>query len=163
MRQNVAQLGGRPGGAFAKDFAMRGPLALPSLMLPSLALLSLAPLSLALLTACTSPVEPEPSAEQVRQELREESCAVPAPTECPEPMPTYEDVIPLFETYCNTCHTPEDPSGPWPLETYSHIVSWRSLVRDEVLTCNMPPKEDAPLPPEERILLMEWILCGMPE
>jgi hypothetical protein len=57
----------------------------------------------------------------------------------------------------------QDPDGPWPLEDYSHIVAWRSEVRDEVLTCNMPPEDGDPLSPDDRLLLMEWIFCGMPE
>jgi cytochrome c5 len=96
-------------------------------------------------------------------QLREESCAVPAPTECPDPPPNFHDVEPVFEQYCNACHTVDDPQGPWPFDTYSHIVAWRAEVRDEVLNCTMPPAEGAPLPPDQRQLLMEWIFCGMPK
>lgn len=78
-------------------------------------------------------------------------------------MPTYADVQPIFERSCNSCHTIDDPGGPWPLEDYAHIVSWSGEVRDEVLTCNMPPEEAAALPPEKRLLLMQWIFCGMPQ
>lgn len=107
------------------------------------------------LNACSAPDEEKTD--------REKSCAVRAPTECPDPPPSYQQIAPLFEEKCNTCHTREDPTGPWPLETYSHIVAWRTEIRDEVLYCTMPPKDGEPLTPDERLMLMEWILCGMPE
>lgn len=88
---------------------------------------------------------------------------MPAPTACPESPPEFEDVEPIFDEYCNVCHTADDPSGPWPFDTYSHIVAWRAEVRDEVLNCSMPPADGIPLPPDQRELLMDWIFCGMPK
>lgn len=95
---------------------------------------------------------------------------MPAPTACPDPSPTYEDVEPIFDEYCNSCHDGEDPNGPWPLESYTHIAAWHGEVRDEVLNCTMPPRDGeplerdgVPLPPDQRQLLMEWIFCGMPK
>lgn len=98
------------------------------------------------------------------QTAREESCAVPAPTECPDPAPTFADVEPIFDAYCNSapCHRPGNPDGNWPLETYEHIKSWQDAVRDELLNCTMPPEEGPPLPPDERLLLMQWTRCNMP-
>lgn len=93
---------------------------------------------------------------------REESCSVPAPTECPEPPPTYADVRPIFEEACAPCHDPADPAGPWPLDSFEHIVSWRPEVGDELRNCTMPPLDGDPLRPRDRQRLMEWVLCGTP-
>ncbi|HXS18135.1 MAG TPA: hypothetical protein VN764_13150 [Polyangiaceae bacterium] len=116
--------------------------------------------SCAMCSACLTVSCAKPNADD--SQAWEESCAVPAPTECPDPPPGYDDVAPIFDESCATCHTSDDPDGPWPFEEYADIVAWHADVRDEVLNCTMPPRDGEPLPPDQRQLLMEWIFCGMP-
>ncbi len=93
---------------------------------------------------------------------REASCAVPPPTECLHPPPTYAKIRPVLDRSCNTCHNSSSPNGEWPLDDYAHVVAWSDSLRDEVLNCLMPPVEAEPLPPDDRLLLMQWIRCGLP-
>ena len=91
-----------------------------------------------------------------------EVCAPTAPTECSDPELRYEDVSPIFERRCASCHSP--PSGPWPLETYEHVADWAPVVRDELLRCSMPPRDSGvTMTPEERDQILVWIRCGYPE
>ena len=79
-------------------------------------------------------------------------------------MPSYAEVEPIFDRSCNdsACHSPSNVGGPWPLNSYAHIVPWLQEVGDNVRSCSMPPPEALPLPPEDRLLLMQWIRCDMP-
>jgi hypothetical protein len=89
-------------------------------------------------------------------------CTITAPTSCPEPWPVYADIEPVLAEHCLTCHRGL-PEGPWPLTTYSHVAAWRDELRAELLTCGMPPPEEAPpLPESDSLLLLTWIRCGMP-
>jgi hypothetical protein len=89
-------------------------------------------------------------------------CTITAPTSCPEPWPVYADIEPVLAEHCLTCHLGL-PEGPWPLTSYSHVAAWRDELRAELLTCGMPPPEEAPpLPESDSLLLLTWIRCGMP-
>lgn len=94
-----------------------------------------------------------------------EDGATPAPcnaervTECPEPAPVFADVKPVFQQSCSICHSV--PGGPWPLDTYSHIADWQDVIRDELLTCAMPPANGGViLSDADRQLILTWIRCG---
>jgi hypothetical protein len=91
-------------------------------------------------------------------------CHVELPTVCPDPPPRFADVQPIFHEHCGgDCHT-GSPVGEWPLDTYSHIADWYDLIRDELRSCRMPPRDaDVSLPDEEREAILTWILCGFPE
>jgi hypothetical protein len=113
-------------------------------------------LGLLALAACSSaePSDPGKSAGV---------CAPIAPTECPDPAPSYGDVAPIFERRCASCHSGVK-DGPWPLDTYEHVADWASFVRDELLRCSMPPPNSGvTLPPEERDQILAWVRCGYPE
>jgi len=119
---------------------------------------------LVLLTGCVACSSERGDTQTSLEQQIEQRCAVDPPTKCPESPPVYADVAPLIDRTCNSCHTPDDPEGPWPLVSYSHIVAWGSLVRDELLQCTMPPlDDDVDFSPEDRLLLMTWVRCGFPE
>lgn len=89
-------------------------------------------------------------------------CTVTAPTECPDPVPTYADVEPIFVQRCQTCH--DGRSGQWPLTSYRHVADWHEEIKGEMYACSMPPKEaQLPMPVEERELILAWLLCGFPQ
>jgi hypothetical protein len=90
-------------------------------------------------------------------------CAIEAPTECPAPAPTYTDVEPIFSSRCVVCHDGATANGPWPLNTYGHVATWRDTIRGALLSCAMPPIDaETPLADSERLLILTWIRCGMP-
>lgn len=91
------------------------------------------------------------------------ACPPRAPTSCPDPSPRYADVAPVIQQHCLPCHFGE-PQGPWPLYDYRHVADWQDVVRDEVLSCAMPPADSGlMMPTQDREAILTWILCGFPE
>lgn len=89
-------------------------------------------------------------------------CRAERVTECPQPAPVFADVAPIFQQVCSTCHSM--PGGPWPLDNYSHITDWQDVIRDDLLTCAMPPpNQGVTLSDSDRQLILTWIRCGYPE
>lgn len=90
-------------------------------------------------------------------------CTVKAPTSCPDSPPRFDDVTPIFKQRCAPCHVSEW-TGPWPLDTYSHIADWADTIRGHLVECSMPPPEaGTPLPNEESEKILTWIRCGTPK
>jgi hypothetical protein len=87
-----------------------------------------------------------------------------APTACPDPAPTFADVAPIFGERCVTpCHS-GTPNGPWPLSRYEHIFDWHEDIRSHLLDCTMPPLDGGvAITTEERLAILNWIRCGLPE
>ena len=83
-------------------------------------------------------------------------CTVTAPTECPDPAP-------IIGKFCaSPCHYGA-PAGPWPLTDYDHVADWQDVVRDQVLTCVMPPPEErSDITDGDRLAILTWIRCGAP-
>lgn len=93
------------------------------------------------------------------------TCDATRVNECPSPAPTYADVQPIFEQRCSNaaCHTGA-AGGEWPLDTYSHVADWQDVIRDELLTCAMPPPDSGVVVTrDERQLILTWIRCGYRE
>jgi cytochrome c5 len=89
-------------------------------------------------------------------------CHATRVTECPSAAPVYADVEPLFQDVCSTCHS--EPGGPWPLDDYAHVADWQDVIRDDLLTCAMPPPDSAvSLADTDRQLILTWIRCGYRE
>ncbi len=120
-------------------------------------LLLLAP---ACLLACPAPPEPEPADAGVDGGVF--VCDVVPPATCMEPAPHFADISPVLQQRCVTCHHGNDPLGPWPMKTYEEVADWQDTVRSEVANCTMPPP-DAGLyvSNEERVLLLNFIRCGL--
>lgn len=90
-------------------------------------------------------------------------CTVQAPTVCPDPMPHWPDVSPIFQRRCVMCHNGMI-GGPWPLMQYSHVADWFDVVRAMLLDCSMPPPDAGVyMPDEEKTAILTWLLCGYPE
>jgi len=90
-------------------------------------------------------------------------CSVTAPTACAEPAPHYDDVQPIFAKRCTSCHSGM-VDGPWPLTSYAHISGWWDAVRDELVTCAMPPRDSGVIMTNaERAELLMWLRCGYQE
>ncbi len=69
---------------------------------------------------------------------------LPAPGFSAEPGKTaskptfYEDVLPILQRNCQSCHRPGE-IGPMPLLTYDEARPWAKAIRSAVLTKKMPP------------------------
>lgn len=89
-------------------------------------------------------------------------CDVQAPEACPQDMPSWSDVEPLFEERCVVCHYGE-PAGPWPLTDYGHVSDWTLEIRGAMLDCSMPPANaEQTMTNAERELILAWLRCGLP-
>lgn len=97
-----------------------------------------------------------------------ETCSVTAPTACPSDMPTYADVEPIFQERCVACHMGQDESELcpecWALTDYGHVASWSQEIKSAMLACDMPPPESGmTMTNAERMKILDWIRCGLPE
>lgn len=89
-------------------------------------------------------------------------CAVEAPSRCPDSIPHYADVAPIFAKRCSSCHNGQN--GMWPLSTYQHVADWYGEIRAQMLACTMPPPAAGiAMPVEERQTILSWIRCGFPK
>lgn len=94
--------------------------------------------------------------------LTPQPCSLVAPTACPSPDLRYASVEPIFRERCVVCHAGM-PGGPWALDTYGHVATWRDTIRAALLGCAMPPADSGmTIPPAESQIILEWIRCGMP-
>ena len=92
-----------------------------------------------------------------------EACSVTAPSKCSEPELRYATVAPIFEKHCSVCHLGVG-DGPWPLDRYQDIADWADIVRDELVRCSMPPPgPTSALSNRDRLTILNWLRCGLPE
>lgn len=111
------------------------------------------------------PIPPLDAAADAETEFRDAApppaCEIDAPTACPDPMPRYDDVKPIFTARCTGCHN--GLNGMWSLGSYQHVADWYAEVRAHMLTCTMPPAASGlTMPLEERLEILNWIRCGVP-
>lgn len=92
-------------------------------------------------------------------------CLPPTSMVCLEPSPSFaNDIVPILDTRCNTCHDGNIPDGPWPLHDLGDVLEWKGLVIESLLDCTMPPPDSGTTLPEvERQRLLAWIACGTPD
>jgi hypothetical protein len=89
-------------------------------------------------------------------------CPIDAPTSCPDEMPHYSDVQPIFATHCLACH--DGMHGQWTLGDYEHIADWFGEIRAQMISCTMPPVDSGlSMPLEDRMTILNWIRCGFPK
>lgn len=90
-------------------------------------------------------------------------CNVPAPTSCPTPAPRYPEIAAIIKQRCASCHSPLW-TGPWPLDTYRHVADWQDTIQSNMLDCSMPPPDaGVPITLAERVSILTWIRCGLPQ
>jgi hypothetical protein len=91
-------------------------------------------------------------------------CRVVLPP-CPDPAPSYvNDVAPILDAKCNTCHVPE-LGRPWPLTNYADVHDWSYSILSDIARCTMPPVDAGTpaLTAAEEIAVLGWVICGAPD
>jgi hypothetical protein len=84
---------------------------------------------------------------------------------CVLPPPSFaNDVVPILNRDCNTCHVTN--STLWPLSNYDDVYDWTNLLVPDIEGCLMPPQDAGPeagtLPPADQQTLMKWFACNAP-
>jgi len=74
------------------------------------------------------------------------------------------DVEPIIQSKCVTCHAPGGLEAKTPLLDYQQVKAAADfqMMYLQVVTCRMPRAPSAPLPPDERQILLAWLFCGAP-
>lgn len=92
-------------------------------------------------------------------------CPNDLPASCPDGgAPSYQSQIaPLLGASCVRCHSPTGSAFDKPLGTYAQVYALRTEVLSEVYGCLMPPRDDGPLAPSERSILLTWLVCRAPD
>jgi hypothetical protein len=86
---------------------------------------------------------------------------LPSSAECGAGAPSYRaDAAPIIERRCNGCHFPGNAQSEDLFVDYEGVYAQRQTVLTRIYSCVMPPAEAAPLTPEERATLLEWLVCG---
>lgn len=89
-------------------------------------------------------------------------CPLVAPKSCTLPAPTFAGIKPILDQACASCHSSLDAGEPWPLTNYDDLSAWRTLVRDDLLNCTMPPLDAGiRLNSDDRAVLLNWLDCGL--
>lgn len=93
------------------------------------------------------------------------TCPPPLSTVCAEPSPSFaNDVVPILDARCNSCHDATIPDAPWPLHDRQDVLDWKGIVVDSLLNCTMPPADSgSTLPENERQRLFAWFACDTPD
>jgi len=90
-------------------------------------------------------------------------CPNDLPESCPSPIPSYAtDVEPILAAHCTGCHSTTGVAGH-PLTTYAGVYGQRSAVLDQVYQCTMPPIGSSQLTVQQRVTLMDWLVCNAPD
>ena len=92
------------------------------------------------------------------------TCPAEQPASCPADVPSYtNDVAPILETSCVTCHSPTGVDPGKPLDTYAHVFDRRGEVLTQVNACRMPPEGEMAPSDDERAIILTWLVCGAPD
>jgi hypothetical protein len=88
-----------------------------------------------------------------------------------KPPTFYQDVLPILEQHCQTCHRPQEVA-PMPLVTYEQTRPWAGAMAHAVEMKMMPPwfadarygrfANDSSLSPQQIATISEWTKAGAP-
>jgi cytochrome c5 len=92
------------------------------------------------------------------------SCPADLPAACSGAPPSYHaDVAPLIERRCLACHGDGGVAqARHDFTRYDILYSQRASILDHVFACAMPPAGNPALTPEERKVLLTWLVCRAP-
>jgi hypothetical protein len=93
------------------------------------------------------------------------NCAHDLPTadDCQIAAPSYDvDIMPILETRCRECHSPNAIAARIVFDTYDRAYGSYKLMYTQIFSCQMPPSCAGELPDEERRTLLKWFVCKAP-
>jgi hypothetical protein len=74
------------------------------------------------------------------------------------------DVQGIIDHRCSPCHFPGGIEYPkWDFSIYANVRQSFGSILSNVYACNMPPADAAPPTPEERQMLLAWLVCAAPD
>ncbi len=84
---------------------------------------------------------------------------------CPDTVPSYADEIaPLLQARCQTCHALKNDSGLWSLGDQESVAEWSNTILRQIRSCSQPPPDSGVyLTVSERHALEAWLVCGAPD
>jgi hypothetical protein len=83
---------------------------------------------------------------------------------CEDGAPSYgREVAPIIDERCNACHYPGNAQTTAVWSDYDAVYARRRTIQSRIYSCVMPPQSAPQLPPRERAVLLEWLVCGAPE
>ena len=98
------------------------------------------------------------------------ACPSIGPTTCPEDggaIPSYDaQVAGIVESYCTPCHAPGGAEDSLLLVDYSGERGLKANYLEalgQVQACTMPNPPSAPLPDNDKVALVTWLVCGAPD
>jgi len=115
------------------------------------------------LAACSSSGPASPAVNMDAATDAGPVCPNDLPASCPSMVPSYKtDIAPILATYCVTCHSPTGVAG-YPEVTYADVSKQASSILDTVYQCTMPPIGSSQLTVQQRVTLMDWLVCNAPD
>jgi uncharacterized membrane protein len=87
---------------------------------------------------------------------------LPDDSDCASATPSYsQQVSGVMQQYCAVCHLPGNGRSSTLLSDYEQIYAERRTVFTQIYNCEMPVGHRE-LTPENRALLLQWLVCGAP-
>lgn len=123
------------------------------------------------ISACTTDEANDPNAPDYAGALAAEDAAVVAncsasiPKNCPSAPSYANEIAPLVNRTCDTCHSINGSASDRDLTTYKNLTKLETTSLVQVADCLMPPSDagaDAMLSSDEREELLQWFVCGSP-
>jgi cytochrome c peroxidase len=82
---------------------------------------------------------------------------------CPGAPPSYQnEIAPLVERTCLSCHDVDKVAAARPLTDYTALFNLRTQIGNQLSDCSMPPPGGSQLTDAERATLLSWVACGAP-
>jgi uncharacterized membrane protein len=88
------------------------------------------------------------------------NCPNDVPSSCPSPAPVFvTEVAPIIQSRCAPCHSPGGVEAIRPFQTVEQVQVAEIRILTQIHACVMPPRDQPQLTPEERQVLLGWIVC----
>jgi len=90
-------------------------------------------------------------------------CPNDLPQSCPSPVPSYKtEVQPIINSHCLKCHSPGGQQASIDFTTHQNVFAQKGPILTQTYSCRMPPQGEPRPTPQERALLLGWLVCGSP-
>jgi hypothetical protein len=92
------------------------------------------------------------------------NCPLDLPMSCVPSPPSWSNQIQgIIGLRCGACHGDGGiERSRWDFSTYQGVHKTFGAILSQVYGCIMPPSDAAALAPNERLALLEWLVCAAP-